>query len=91
MHKHFIHLRLHKTGSTYLQHSVFPNYRNIHFISRPFTQYNHEFNKLQYADDTMYDRSMMAKTLKHFEGKSMIISDRISRVKYSVTAILIDQ
>lgn len=52
----YIHVGLHKTGSTFLQNKVFPNLEETTYIGRPYTQQNMAFNKLQYADSSLYDK-----------------------------------
>lgn len=50
-----IHIGLPKTATTFFQESIFPYLSNVRYISRPYTQANNAFNKLQYADDSLYN------------------------------------
>lgn len=70
-----IHVGLHKTGSTFLQQEIWPQVEGVHYLTRPFTQHNHAFNKLQYADDSVYDREDAAAVLRGFEADRFLISD----------------
>jgi hypothetical protein len=69
-----IHIGIHKTASTFLQTKVFPHFRRYVFLTRPYTQHNWLFNKLQFADDTVYDADLTAREL-HAIGENLLISD----------------
>lgn len=73
--KTIIHIGLHKTASTLLQTIIFPKATNYTYLSRPYTQFNHAFNKLQYADDTMYDKSEIERELNQINYDNLLISD----------------
>lgn len=72
-----IHVGLHKTASTYLQTAVFPRVRNAQLLTRPFTQLNHAFNKMQYADDTRYEADELRRELARFDGRTLLVSDEM--------------
>lgn len=71
----YIHIGLHKTASTFLQEKVFPHFTNTTLLTRPYTQHNHAFNKLQYADDSLYDKEEMITELSKINGDRILISD----------------
>ena len=78
----FIHIGLPKTASTLLQTLVFPNIEGVTHISRPYTQENHAFNKLQYADDSLYDPEELRSELRYILGARtsdtpLLISDEL--------------
>jgi Sulfotransferase domain len=77
----FIHVGLPKTASTLLQEFVFPELRDTTYISRPYTQENHAFNKLQYADDSLYAaeelRSEIERIISLETGRNILISDEL--------------
>ena len=77
MPKKIIHIGLHKTSTTFLQNKIFPNIENYTFITRPYTQCNHAFNKLQYADDSLYDKNLVIEELKknNLINSNLILSD----------------
>jgi len=75
MKNYIIHVGLHKTGSTFLQEEIFPLIKNFSFVSRPFTQHNHAFNKLQYAPDGVYEENEMVEELKNIKGDNVLLSD----------------
>ena len=79
--KVFIHVGLPKTASTLLQELVFPALRDVTYISRPYTQENHAFNKLQYADDSIYAaeelRNEMNNIITLEPTKKVLISDEL--------------
>lgn len=70
-----IHIGLHKTASTFLQTYVFPRFDNCTLLTRPFTQYNEAFNRLQYADDTLYDKSQIESIIESIQTSNIILSD----------------
>ena len=51
----FLHVGLHKTASTFFQTEIFPYFENTTCITRPYTQQSCGFNKLQFADHTVYN------------------------------------
>ncbi len=75
MKKTLIHVGLHKTASTFLQSSVWPLLSNFTYLSRPYTQHNHAFNQLQYADDSLYDPDMLKQELAKIPNENLLISD----------------
>jgi len=77
MKKLFIHVGLPKTASTFLQTKVFPRVENIKYITRPFTQQNIFFNKLQYADESLYDGGKLKAELEKIKDEKLLISDEL--------------
>ncbi|MDJ0746111.1 MAG: hypothetical protein QNJ32_22490 [Xenococcaceae cyanobacterium MO_167.B27] len=77
MSKVFIHVGLHKTASTFFQTEIFPYFENTICITRPYTQQSVGFNKLQYADDTVYDPEEFKLEFQQIKGKNIIISDEL--------------
>jgi len=73
--KVFIHIGLHKTGTTYLQNEIWTQASSYTFISRPYTQHNHAFNQLQYADDTMFNEDLIKNEISKFDVSPLLISD----------------
>ena len=73
----FIHVGLHKTASTFFQTEVFPHFENTICLTRPYTQQSRGFNKLQFADDTVYQPEELKIELEQInkENKNIIISD----------------
>lgn len=70
-----LHIGLHKTGTTYLQNVVWPQVRGVQYLTRPFTQFNHAFNMLQYADDALYEIQDVRAVLDSFSADRFLISD----------------
>ena len=70
-----IHVGLHKTATTFLQTSVFPYVEDTTFVTRPYTQLNHAFNQLQYADDSLYDEASLKNEIAKIESDNIIFSD----------------
>ena len=70
-----IHVGLHKTATTFLQSSVFPYVENYTLVTRPYTQLNHAFNKLQYADDSLYSEDEFRSAINTIDSDSVIFSD----------------
>ena len=79
--KVFIHVGLPKTASTLLQEIVFPALKPATYISRPYTQENHAFNKLQYADDSFYAAGELRDEINNIielePGNKVLISDEL--------------
>lgn len=77
MPKVFIHVGLHKTASTFLQEKVFPVLTQTTYVGRPYTQQNEAFNKLQYADDSLYHPNCMLQELEKIKGDRILFSDEL--------------
>ncbi len=75
MKKCVIHVGLHKTATTFLQKEIWPNFNNYTYISRPYTQHNHAFNKLQYADDSLYSKNELLAELTKIKADNILLSD----------------
>lgn len=80
--KTVLHVGLQKTGSSFLQKHVFPNADGICYVGRPYTQDNHAFNTLQYADSTLFDSELLRRELEKIRevghGKPVVvISDEL--------------
>ncbi|MEL4895848.1 hypothetical protein [Crocosphaera sp. Alani8] len=74
----YIHIGLHKTATTFLQTLVFPRLKGTIYLSRPYTQLNHAFNKLQYADDARYNEMEIRQELEKFQNaERLFISDEM--------------
>jgi len=73
--KTIIHVGLHKTATTYLQEIVFPHVKGYTYLTRPYTQHNFAFNKLQYADTSLYNYSETIGELKQINSEKLLISD----------------
>ncbi len=59
-----IHVGLHKTASTFLQHKVFPLFTQYEFLGKSYLGYNSAFNRLIYGDDTLYQGSAIRQELR---------------------------
>ena len=77
MNKVFIHVGLHKTGTTYLQDAIWPQAKNYSFISRPYTQHNYAFNQMQYSDDTLYDKKIVENEISKFNSNHLLITKHL--------------
>lgn len=66
---------MHKTASTFLQTHVLPKFEDTTLLTRPFTQFNDGFNKLQYQDDTLYNREAILNTINSINTPNIILSD----------------
>jgi hypothetical protein len=78
----FIHVGLPKTGSTLLQTKVFPHLEHTFYLSRPYTQENHAFNQLQYADNSIYNQQLMQDQVRLINNaigsrQTLLISDEL--------------
>lgn len=75
MNKTIIHIGLPKTATTFFQNCVWPFVRGYTYLSRPYTQHNHAFNQLHYADDTLYKKDLLIEELKQIHASRLLISD----------------
>lgn len=73
--KTIIHVGLHKTATTFLQLNVWPQVSGYIYLTRPYTQHNHAFNQLQYADDSLYVRDSVISELNQINANRLLISD----------------
>ena len=75
----FIHVGLHKTASTFFQTKIFPYFENTTCLTRPYTQQSYGFNKLQFADDTVYNPEDLLLEIKQIleEHENILISDEL--------------
>jgi hypothetical protein len=76
------HVGLQKTASTFFQDVVFPQLPDVAYVGRPYTQENHAFNTLQYADDALYDASAFREEIERIEreaagGRPILVSDEL--------------
>jgi hypothetical protein len=75
MNKTILHIGLHKTATTFFQNSVWPHVPGYIYLSRPFTQHNHAFNQMQYADDSLYNKRGVFSQLSGLNKSRLLISD----------------
>ena len=75
----FLHVGLHKTASTFFQTEIFPYFENTTCITRPYTQQSRGFNKLQFADNTIYNPEDFKLELKQIleKNSNTLISDEL--------------
>lgn len=73
--KVILHIGLQKTATTYFQENVWPTLKTYTYLTRPFTQHNHAFNQLQYADDSLYSKDLVIKELSKINAENLLISD----------------
>lgn len=83
----FIHIGLHKTGSTFLQDKVFPLFSDTTLLTRPFTCNNHAFNKLKEADDLIYKKGDILDIIKHIQNNDKKSKILLSDEAFSGEAI----
>ncbi len=67
--KVLIHVGLHKTASTYLQQKVFPAVPQFLFLGKSYLGNNPAFNRLVYADDSLYRSSLIREELRLVQEK----------------------
>ena len=70
-----LHIGLHRTATSFLQQKIFPEIEGYYTLTRPYTQLNHAFNQLQYADDSLYDESAVRNELVSLTCSKLILSD----------------
>lgn len=75
----FLHFGLPRTASTTLQHNIFTELEDHVFVCAPYTQEHAAFNKLQYADDILFNQEELAGEVARIEkrcpDKGILISD----------------
>lgn len=77
MKKIYIHVGLHKTGTTFLQKNIFPFLKKTFCIIPPYTgeKLDLALNKLQYADDIYYDPNEIVREVENIKSDQILISD----------------
>ncbi|NEO27265.1 MAG: hypothetical protein F6K03_10295, partial [Kamptonema sp. SIO4C4] len=65
----FIHIGLQKTASTFLQEKIFPLFSELTLVTRPFTSQNQAFNKLNKANDLLYDKQEIIDVIQFIQNK----------------------
>lgn len=83
MSKIFIHVGLQKTASTFFQNEIFPFIQGLFYIGRPYTQENKAFNSLQYADEALYNSSLLQKEIEAIRSEARIKPTLISDELFS--------
>ena len=77
----FIHVGVHKTASTFIKKPELHEFKNVFYVSRPYTQENYAFNLLQYADNSIYKDQILSEEFslisKASNGKPILISDEM--------------
>ena len=80
--KTLIHVGLQKTASTFFQQQFFPRLTGVCTVTRPFTQDNAAFNRMQFADDSLFDRAALFAVAREIEqgcplGDTLLLSDEL--------------
>lgn len=75
MPKHFIHIGMPRTGSTFLQTKVFPKLSNVSFYGLPYTHFNHAFSRMLFSDESLYDPTVFSKEIAKLEGEKILLSN----------------
>lgn len=73
--KTLIHIGMPRTGSTFLQRSVFPQVPGYQYVDLEFSHYSEIFQKLQYQDDSLYCPQIAADWAAQYAGKNLILSN----------------
>ena len=71
----YLHIGMPRTATTFLQQFLFPNIPNISFYGVETAHYSEPFNKLQYADDSLYNPSIFNALIEEFDTKNLLISN----------------
>lgn len=71
----FIHVGLHKTATTFLQQEIFPKLSKTACITQKYILQNHAFNKLMYADDSLYDVQPVKQEIAKINSDRLILSE----------------
>ncbi len=76
-----LHIGLPKTATTFLQ-GRFASCDEVAYVGRPFTQENQAFNRLQYADGSLFDAGELRRTVddlaaRYGRRKVLVLSDEM--------------
>jgi hypothetical protein len=71
----FFHIGLHKTGTTFLQKKVFPNFQQMHFIGPEVINSNKSLYSLLYADEIFFDKSAFLSEIEKTINNKILFSD----------------
>ncbi len=75
MTQHFLHIGMPRTGTSFLQQKVFPKVEGLSFYGLETTHSSVAFNKMQYADDTLYDANEFAAAVNALQGEKVLLSN----------------
>ena len=75
MPKHFIHIGMPRTGSTFLQTRVFPKLSDVSFYGLPYTHFNHAFSRMLFSDESLYDPTVFSNEIAKLEGEKILLSN----------------
>lgn len=75
MKKHVVHIGLPRTATTFMQHRIFPEIPGWHYYGIPFTQIQPDFNRMMYADDSVFNGAGFNKLINGLPGEQVIISN----------------
>lgn len=71
----YLHIGMPRTGTSFLQQKVFPNLPGIDFYGLDTAYYSEPFNKMQYADDTLYNPEEFQKACDDLKGEKVLLSN----------------
>lgn len=74
MTKTFFHVGLPKTATTFFQKQIFPYLSRSTFVNHEYILQNHAFNKLLYANDSLYNPEEVKAEIRKIKTDSIIFS-----------------
>ncbi|MDT8412955.1 MAG: hypothetical protein RQ875_10860 [Vicingaceae bacterium] len=77
MNKTYIHIGMPRTATTFFQHKVFPELSGYSYYGTETTHYSEVFNKLLYADDSFYDKTIFEIFLNSTKQNNLILSNEL--------------
>lgn len=71
----YIHIGMPRTATTFLQQEIFPHLPEIEFYGLNETHYSEAFNKLQFADDSFYDATIIQEVKQTWKANKILLSN----------------
>ncbi len=75
MRSEIIHIGMPRTGTSFLQQKVFPHLPGVDFYGLDTAYYSQPFNRMQYADDTLYDPTEFKNAVDELAGDKILLSN----------------
>lgn len=73
----FIHIGMPRTGTSFLQQKVFPNLTGIDFYGVETCYYSAPWNRMQYADDSLYNAAEFKESIDAIGAESVLFSNEL--------------
>lgn len=73
--RYFLHIGMPRTATTFLQRQFFPKLEGVEYIGLPYTQINPAFQRLMFADESVYNPHDLQGELQQIGGDKVLFSN----------------